>query len=275
MSNQNTIFGIKLTNINISNLIEQIIICLSEKKAILIVNYLNVHAVSLAKKNHVFREALNQSDIVFCDGFGIKVAAKILGANVGERMTPPDWIDDLFKVAEQKSYNLYFLGDEDEVIQKFVKAIKIKYPKLIIAGFHHGFFHQDIKLSEQIVKDISANMIDVLIVGMGMPLQETWINKNKNYLNARVIISVGALYRWYTHTEKRGPKLLTDNGFEWLTRLVMYPRKVWKRYVFELPYFLVLVLFEKIRITISNKKSYTDNKILHGDSILNIKEEKD
>lgn len=260
MSNQNSIFGIKLTDINISSLIEQIILCLSEKKTILIINYLNVHGVSLAKKHHDFREALNQSDIVFCDGYGIKIAAKMLGANVGERMTPPDWIDDLFKVAEKNSYRFYFLGDENAVIQKFVTMVKKKYPKLIIAGFHHGFFHKDIELSEQIVRDISTKTIDVLIVGMGMPLQETWINKNKNHLNVKVIISVGALYRWYTHTEKRGPKLLTDNGFEWLTRLLMYPKNVWKRYVFEIPNFLYLIIAEKTRMIISNQDSSVKDK---------------
>ncbi len=260
MSNQNSIFGIKLTNIDISSLIKQIMVWISQGNTLRIINNLNVHAILIAKKNHEFAKALNKSDIVFCDGFGIKVASKILGTDVGTRMTPPDWIDDLFKVAEKNSFRLYFLGDENEVIQKFVEQVKTNYPNLVVTGFHDGFFHHDIKLCNQIVKEISVKEIDILIVGMGMPIQETWIEKNKNQLNVKVTISVGALYRWYTKTEKRGPKLLTDNGFEWLTRLVMYPQKIWRRYVFELPYFMVLVLFEKIRIIVSNKASSIGSK---------------
>ncbi len=260
MLNQNTIFRIKLTDIGVSNLIEQIVVWISEGHRGRIISYLNVHGILIANKNHDFRDVLNQADIVFCDGYGVKIAAKILGVDVGERMSPPDWIDSLFKIAEQKSYRLFFIGDESVVINQFAIMVKEKYPNLIIAGFHHGFFHQDISLSEQIVKDISAKTIDVLIVGMGMPLQETWIMTNKHRLNAKVVLSVGALYRWYTHTEKRGPKLLTDNGFEWLTRLLMYPKKVWRRYVLEIPYFLLLILIEKIRIFITNRDSSHQDK---------------
>lgn len=263
MSKQNTIFGIKLTDIGITGLIDQILVWVSEGNLLRVVNNLNVHAISLANKDLEFRKALNQSDIVFCDGYGVKIAAKILGVDVGERMTPPDWIDDLFKIAENKSFKLYFLGDENSVIHKFVLMIKEKYPNLIVVGFHHGFIHNDIRLSEQVVRDISSKTIDVLVVGMGMPLQEMWIVKNKKQLNAKVTISVGALFRWYTKTEKRGPKFLTDNGFEWLTRLLIQPRKVWKRYIYEIPCFFILVLKERIRYYYScchseKKHNYSD-----------------
>ena len=160
MSNQNSIFGIKLTNIDISSLIKQIMVWISQGNTLRIINNLNVHAILIAKKNHEFAKALNKSDIVFCDGFGIKVASKILGTDVGTRMTPPDWIDDLFKVAEKNSFRLYFLGDENEVIQKFVEQVKTNYPNLVVTGFHDGFFHHDIKLCNQIVKEISVKEED-------------------------------------------------------------------------------------------------------------------
>ncbi|MBN1780051.1 WecB/TagA/CpsF family glycosyltransferase [bacterium] len=254
MSKNNTLFKIKLSVINVQRLVEAIVSSISKSNKLLIVNYLNVHGVILARKNSQFRGALNQSDIVFCDGFGVKLAAKILGTDVGDRMTPPDWIDDLFKVAEHNSFRLYFVGDEDAVIIKFIDILKEKFPNIVIAGFHHGFFHDDINVCDWVVQDIASKKIDILIVGMGMPVQEIWIDKYKLKLNAKVILTVGALYRWYSQTEIRGAKLLTDNGFEWLTRLIMYPQKVWKRYMFELPQFIILVINEKIRRIYKNLK---------------------
>ncbi|KIC94685.1 hypothetical protein OI18_11090 [Flavihumibacter solisilvae] len=206
------------------------------------VNYVNVHAYHLSFKDQAFRNILNRSDIVFCDGFGVKLGAKMLGLRLGERMTPPDWIDELFAMCENEKVSIYFLGDEDYVVKRFTEMVGEKFPNLRIAGYNNGFFSKSSDENNRVINDINASGAEILITGMGMPLQEKWAFEHREQLRPKVVIGAGALFRWYAKIEKRGPRIVTDNGFEWLWRLFVQPKKVWKRYIIELPYFFMVVL---------------------------------
>lgn len=188
-----------------------------------LVNNVNIYAMNLAEKNVDFRNALNDSEIVFCDGVGVKIGAHFLGTRIGERITPPDWIDILLESLHQKKRTIFFLGDTKEVINSFSKKIAMKYPNLDHCGYHHGYFQHFSDESESIIEKINTYEPDILILAMGMPLQEIWSYKNRDRLKAKVILSTGSLFRYYSGAAKRAPRWLTDNGFEWLTRMVLNP----------------------------------------------------
>lgn len=204
-----------------------------------LVNNVNIHACNLAFDNPEFRHVLNRSEIVFCDGFGVKLAGWLTGKRLGQRMTPPDWIDDLFVLCEREGSRLYFIGDEDEVVERFAEDIRGKYPGLQIAGFRNGFFNLK---DMDVLNIISESKADIIITGMGMPRQELWAWEAKRKLDNGVIIATGALFRWYTGYEKRAPKWMTDSGLEWLARLICNPVRHFKRYVIGIPKFFIRVI---------------------------------
>jgi len=210
------------------------------------VYYANIHAINLANIDPLFKKNLNQGDVVFCDGFGAKLGAWILGHSLGDRMTPPDWIDSLCDHLAEAGYSIFLLGDEHFVAEKCASLLKQRHQKLIVAGTHHGFFLKTGRENEKLIERINAVQPDLLIVGFGMPLQENWIEENASKLNAKVFFAVGALFRWYTGSDKRAPKFFTNNGFEWLFRLIVQPRKVWRRYIIGNPIFFLRILREKI-----------------------------
>lgn len=185
-----------------------------------LVNNVNVHACNLAYNDPEFRDILNRSEVVFCDGFGVKLGAQLLSKKLGQRMTPPDWIDELFKLCVKRRYCIYFLGDTHEVVLSFARTAKEKYPALRVVGQHDGFFipgsDDDIRITNQI-RQLKP---DVILTGMGMPLQEKWAWGAKARLGQGVIIATGALFRWYTGVEIRAPRWVTQTGFEWLARLI-------------------------------------------------------
>lgn len=78
-----------------------------------------------------------------------------------------------------------------------------------------------------------------------MPLQERWLSGVRKNLNANVVITGGAVFDYLSGELRRGPRILTDNGFEWLARLLVEPRRLWKRYVLGNPLFLWRVLRQK------------------------------
>ena len=133
------ILGINISVIDLPGLL-QAIDQLVQRNYPTLVNNVNVHACNLAFEQPAFHEILNASEVVFCDGFGVKLAGWLTGNRLGQRMTPPDWIDDLFTLCVQKNYSVYFLGDTDEVVGQFASTVQNKYPGLKIVGWHHGFF---------------------------------------------------------------------------------------------------------------------------------------
>ncbi len=220
---------------------------LAAARRLALVNNVNVHACNIACKNQEFRNILNASEIVFCDGFGVKLGAQMIGKTLGQRMTPPDWIDELFKLCVRRRYCLYFIGDTHNVVQQFAQQVKEKHPALRVVGWHDGFFEVDGDANIRIMKEIQRLGPDIILTGMGMPLQEKWAWQAKARLGKGVIIATGALFRWYTGYEKRAPRWVTQSGFEWLARLVSAPRKHFKRYVVGLPLFFFRIIRQRLR----------------------------
>lgn len=238
------ILGIPVDVIDRPQLLETID-ALAASPGVSLVNNVNVHACNLASADPEFHEILRKSDVVFCDGFGVKLAAKLLGSKLGERMTPPDWIDELFALCSRKRYRVYFVGDVTAVVRLFAEKAKERHPHLRIAGVHDGFFNMNGEDMPQLFKEIVRLNPDIILTGMGMPRQEKWAWAAKKRLGGGVIIATGALFRWYTGIERRAPHWMTNHGMEWLARLVMSPRRHFKRYVIGLPLFLLRILKQR------------------------------
>lgn len=235
------ILGIDISVVDLPDLLRAID-GLAQRNRPGLVNNVNVHACNLAIEQPAFRDVLNASEVVFCDGFGVKLAGWVTGNRLGQRMTPPDWIDDLFSLCARKGYRVYFLGDTEEVVGRFATTAQANHPGLDVAGWHHGFYDVQGLENKEVVAAIDGSGADIVITGMGMPRQELWAWAAKPHLQKGVIIAAGALFRWYTGIEKRAPKWMTDRGLEWLARLVAQPRRHFKRYVVGVPLFFWRVL---------------------------------
>jgi N-acetylglucosaminyldiphosphoundecaprenol N-acetyl-beta-D-mannosaminyltransferase len=111
---------------------------------------------------------------------------------------------------------------------------------------HHGHFQKDVASSLPVIDVVNRSGAAVLLVGFGMPLQEEWITLHRSELRPLVVFTVGAMFDYVAGTVRRGPRLLTAHGFEWLTRLVIEPRRLWRRYLLGLPEFALLVGRQKL-----------------------------
>lgn len=199
------------------------------------ISHLNVHAVNVARSDAGFRTAINKSDLVFCDGMGVRIAARLSGLNVPERMTPPDFVVDLCRAVG--AAGVFLVGNRPDVLERGVRHLKDRAPGVRIAG-HHGYFDRAGAENDQVLKEIRDFAPAVVLVGMGMPVQEKWILQNRPRIEASVVIPVGAMLDWVTGASRRGPRWLTDRGGEWLARLHSQPRHVGRRYLFGNPMFL-------------------------------------
>lgn len=206
------------------------------------INNVNIHAINTAWRDAAFREILNGSDLVFVDGAGVRLGARLVGRMLGERLTPADWIDDLLEICVRREWGVYWLGDTDEVGEAFERRLKARHPGLRFAGRHHGFFAKHGPQSDAVVEQVNASGARVLLVGMSMPVQEKWIWDNRHRLAPPVRLALGGLARIVTGHIRRGPRWMTDNGMEWLYRLAVQPRYTWRRYLLGNPLFFFRIV---------------------------------
>ena len=208
----------------------------------------NVHCLNLCYRDPALRGFLNCADVVFCDGAGVMLAARLLGRRIPARITYADWAWRLAAFAEAEGFSMYLLGARPGVAEEAARRLRARHPDLQVVGVRHGYFDQAAGSpgNEAVVREVNGARPDILLVGLGMPLQENWLMENRDRLNAGVALTGGAVFDYVSGGLNRGPRFLTDNGFEWLARLLVEPRRLWRRYLLGNPLFLLRVLGQRL-----------------------------
>jgi N-acetylglucosaminyldiphosphoundecaprenol N-acetyl-beta-D-mannosaminyltransferase len=241
------LFDVNISTINLAELFSEIKGAISMDQRLLIGN-VNTYAMNLAWKNSEFINILGKFDILFCDGFGVKVGASLSGQHIPERFTPPDFINQLMELVRDLGGSVFLLGAKPGTTEKAAQTLENRIPGIKIAGTFHGFFDKtpDCPENESVIAAVNSSNPSLLLVGFGMPLQEEWITANWQNLNVPIAIMVGALFDTLSGNLPRGPRFLTDHGFEWLARLIIEPRRLWKRYIIGNPLFFLRVVKQRL-----------------------------
>ena len=216
-------------------------------------------AVLRARKDPEYHAILKSADLVTPDGAGILWAATTLNYPLPERVTGIDIIHNICRLATKKGYSLYLLGSYPGVASEAALNLTKEYPGTKIAGAHHGYFScedfqncEDVKngnsvrnkKEEEIITEIKENRPDILLVGMGVPKQEKWINKNLEKLDVPVCIGVGGSFDVLSGRIPRAPLWMQRHGMEWIYRSIKQPNRAFR--VLTLFYFIWLVIVGKI-----------------------------
>ncbi len=244
-----TVLGVRIHPLSMRQVVALVGLAIERRERLIVAN-VNVHAMNLACEQPWFRDMLNQSDLVFCDGFGVKWGARMLGQSLPHRFTPPDWLDCLATMAARHGYRMALVGARPGVAEQTAPRLQAHAPGLEVVATHHGFFDPTPGSAdnEALLARLNAAQPDILLVGMGMPRQERWLLDTWPRLNARVALPVGAAFDYLGGTVRRGPRWMTDHGFEWLARLLIEPRRLWHRYLVGNPLFVWRVVRARIGV---------------------------
>jgi|CXWK01.1.fsa_nt_gi N-acetylglucosaminyldiphosphoundecaprenol N-acetyl-beta-D-mannosaminyltransferase len=209
-----------------------------------LVLHVNAHGMNLAHDRPWLVDVLNQADLVYCDGGGVVLGARLLGQHLPGRITLADWLWELAGFAAQRGYSLFLLGARPGIAAKAADQLCQRFPDLKIAGTHHGYFDKTPGSAENeaVLQAIRDSKPDILLVGFGMPIQERWLHDNWPCLDTHVAIAGGAIFDFISGELKRAPTWMNDNGLEWLGRLLVEPNRLWQRYLLGNPLFLARVL---------------------------------
>ncbi|MFQ6099705.1 MAG: WecB/TagA/CpsF family glycosyltransferase [Anaerolineae bacterium] len=240
-----SLLGIPIDALTVSQLHDEITGIIEAGQKALILN-VNVHCMNLAYERPWLRGMLNRARIVFCDGAGVMLGARLLGEHIPERITYADWLWQLAELASVRGYTMFFLGAKEGVARLAAQNLTARFPNLKVVGTHHGYFTRTGSENRRVVELINSLRPNILIVAFGMPLQEKWLNENWEKIEANVFLTGGACFDYAAGMVPRGPRWILDHGLEWLYRLWSDPRRLWRRYVIGNPLFVLRVLKQRI-----------------------------
>lgn len=241
------IFGVKIDAVSMDEALRKIDSAIArarETDKCAEFSFVNAHCLNVARSDAEYARILNSCDAVFPDGSGVKIAGKILGFGVPENVNGTDMFEHLCR----SGHSLFLLGAAEGIAEKAMRNVKLKYPQAVILGAECGYF-ANAEAEREIVSKINSANPDLLLVAMGVPKQEKWIAAHSGKLRCGAAMGVGGLFDFASGRIPRAPAFLRKIGLEWTYRLYQEPRRLFKRYIFGNPKFLLSVILSKFKKT--------------------------
>lgn len=203
----------------------------------------NVAILMMMRSNARLQRFVDNAALVVADGQPIIWCSRRVGNRIPHRVTGIDLVDGLCERAQKQSTGIYLLGATPKVARQAAEALLTRYPNLSIS-FDDGYFSPDEAPSR--ADKIRESNAKILLVGMGVPRQEYFLEEQWDRLGTVVAIGVGGSFDVLSGTRRRAPAGVQRLGLEWLFRLVQEPRRLFPRYLVTNCQFLWLVLLSAL-----------------------------
>ncbi|MAF78675.1 MAG: hypothetical protein CME60_10960 [Halobacteriovoraceae bacterium] len=220
------------TQLEVNKVVDQLL----EPEGVKILSFVNAHAVNLMFNNEEFRRYILSSDFLLRDGIGVKIAMKSYGLSSGLNMNGTDFIPTLLSSIKRK--RLAVFGTDSKRLKFAVDKLRDK--NLVCSRDGFGDFGDYIVLCEKYRPE-------VILLGMGMPKQEKIAALLKEELtHSCLIINGGAIIDFMSGEIDRAPEFVRSLSLEWFWRLLMEPKRLWRRYLIGNAIFLLrLIIYRR------------------------------
>ena len=203
----------------------------------------SVHGVMESQRNGELLRIHNDAGLTIADGLPLLWAGRIAGASNMERLRGSDFLIALCDLAATRGWSCFFFGGAPGTPELLAARLRARFPSLRVAGTYSPPF-RPFQSSEngQMVERINASGADLVLVGLSTPKQERWMAANRVALDATALVGVGMAFDVHAGLKPQAPLFIQKSGFEWLYRLAHEPRRLWRRYLWNVPRFLLHVL---------------------------------
>ncbi|MBV9267575.1 MAG: WecB/TagA/CpsF family glycosyltransferase [Acidobacteriaceae bacterium] len=207
-----------------------------------------VNNVMEAFDSEKFQTVMNQADLVTPDGMPVVWALRCLGRKNATRVYGPDLTHVLLEKAAAAGVPVGFYGAAPEVLQRLVEQVQRQYPQLrVVYAFSPPFRPLSAAEDEEIVRAINGSGAAILFIGLNTPKQDNWMAAHRDKVRA-VMLGVGAAFDFLAGTKPQAPRWMMAVGLEWLFRLAVEPRRLWKRYLKHNPRFVLFFAMQLLRL---------------------------
>jgi N-acetylglucosaminyldiphosphoundecaprenol N-acetyl-beta-D-mannosaminyltransferase len=199
-----------------------------------------VHGIMESRRDPRLRDAHNRSGLTTPDGMPLVWVGRAAGARQMQRVYGPDLMLSLCDLARTRGFSSFYYGGRPGVANQLARRLENRYPGLRIAGTYSPPFRElTAAEDEDIVRLINGARPDVVWVGLGTPKQELWMAAHTARLDASVLIGVGAAFDIHAGLSPQAPRWMQQSALEWAFRLGHEPRRLWRRYLYNNPRFLI------------------------------------
>ncbi len=202
----------------------------------------NVHSVMSARKDPALRTALDEADVATPDGVPLVWAIRWTADPAQERVYGPELMVRSLAASGTTGWRHYLYGSTPETLAALEATITERAPDASIVGVESPPFRELTEAEEEAVASrIRQSGADVVWVGLGMPKQELWMHRMAPRLPGVAVLGVGAAFDFIAGTKRQAPAWMQRAGLEWLFRLAEEPRRLWRRYLWNNPAYLILL----------------------------------
>lgn len=201
----------------------------------------NPEIIEVCRKDPELMGIVNRASLVLPDGIGIVYAARILKQPIPGKVAGIEFAENLLRIMAKEGMSLYLLGAKPGVAEKAKENLCRKYPGLVLAGCHDGYFKTD---REAIDAVNAVNGVDVIFVCLGAPKQEKFIARHMEEIHATLFCGLGGSLDVFAGVSQRAPDIFIKLGLEWFYRLLKEPSRIGRMMV--LPKFLLIVIARRL-----------------------------
>ena len=193
--------------------------------------FVNAHVMNCAWADPAYWATVASADCRYADGSGMAIAARLAGVALVDNVNGTDLLPLLAAEAVRKGVSIFLLGGAPGAAAGSAATVAAQGFPHAIAGTHHGFFAHGSVEEDRVIERINASGAAILLVGMGVPLQDGWIERNAHRIKVPVQVGVGGLFDFFSGKVSRAPAVLRTLGLEWTWRLALEPGRMWRRYL--------------------------------------------
>lgn len=205
--------------------------------------YCNANLVNIAARDAGLRERL-ASFLVLPDGIGVDIASRLLyGTTFPANLNGTDFTPAIL-AAGKRPLSVMLLGGKPGIAERAAARLRADYPQHRFSVLSHGYFEPEAETA--LLARLAHERPDLLLVAFGNPRQEQWIADRIDARHCAVAAGIGALFDFLAGEVARAPETVRTLRLEWIYRLWLEPRRLWRRYVVGNPAFLMRVLRQKL-----------------------------
>ncbi len=212
-----------------------------------IISTINPHSFVVAENDEVFKSSLINSNFLIVDGIGIKLILYLFFKNV-KLLNGPKLHSHILNYFKEQELRVFYMGSTEDVLTKIKQKLKKEVPLWIIETYSPPFVSTFSTIQNNLILEkINKFKPDILFVGMTAPKQEKWVDFNKSSINSKYIISIGAVFDFYSEIKKSPPQIIEKLNLIWLHRLMTDFNHVWKRTLISFPLFICYNIKKSIK----------------------------
>jgi N-acetylglucosaminyldiphosphoundecaprenol N-acetyl-beta-D-mannosaminyltransferase len=211
------------------------------------INVTNVQSVTEPRRDSSFQAVLDNAALCVPDGMPLVWLGRHRGYDLRRRVYGPDLMVEFCSRPETRGCTHFFFGGAEGMAENLARKFSSRFPGLRVAGTYAPPFRAlSSQEDEECVAAINRAAPDILWVCLGCPKQERWMYEHRDRLAVPVVVGVGQAFDIHAGNLRQAPAWMREHGLEWLFRLCLEPRRLWRRYLFSNTQFLFYLALESL-----------------------------